>query len=99
MTRPVDEVVGELDEQGFSILPDVLTRDEAADARAALLRAAEASEARGIPTRMDYLDPGGRNVRIYDLVEYDPTFAALAGPGGMSLGLFRPMHGPVAEMV
>jgi len=78
MTRPVGEVVGELEEHGFSILPAVLTREEAAAARAALVRAAEASEARGIPTRMDYLDPGGKNVRIYDLIEYDPVFAALA---------------------
>lgn len=82
MTRPpaddVARVVGELDEQGWSILPAVLSPSEAADARAALVRAAEASEARGIPTRMDYLDPGGNNVRIYDLIEYEPVFAELA---------------------
>lgn len=26
---------------------------------------------------MDYLDPGGNNVRVYDLIEYNPVFADL----------------------
>jgi hypothetical protein len=78
VSPPVAEVVAELDEQGWAILPGVLTPREVEGARDALVRAAEASEARGIPTRMDYLDPGGCNVRVYDLIEYDPVFAQLA---------------------
>ncbi len=80
MTTQADPeaIVAELDERGWAILPDVLTAPEVTEARAALVAAAAASEARGIPTTMDYLDPGGRNIRIYDLIEYDPVFARLA---------------------
>ncbi|MFV0316786.1 MAG: phytanoyl-CoA dioxygenase family protein [Microthrixaceae bacterium] len=76
-SAPTDDVDRLVDEQGWAVLPAVLSHDEVLQARNALLRAAEASEARGIPTRMDYLDPGGHNVRVYDLVEYDPVFAQL----------------------
>ena len=72
------ELLATFDDQGWVLLPDVLAADEVAGTRAALVRAAERSEQRGIPTRMDYLDPGGRNVRVYDLIEYDPVFAELA---------------------
>ena len=71
------EVVHHFEDQGWAVLRDVLRADEVAGARDALLRAAEASEARGIPTRMEYLDPGGNNIRVHDLVEYDPVFAEL----------------------
>lgn len=77
MTGPDPAVLDHLDEHGWAVLPGVLTSDETAAARAALLRAAEASAARGIPTRMDYLDPGGRNTRVYDLLAYDPVFLDL----------------------
>jgi len=70
-------VVEQFEDQGWAVLRDVLSSNEVDRTRRALLRAADASEARGIPTRMDYLDPGGNNVRVYDLVEYDPVFAEL----------------------
>ncbi len=66
------------EEQGWLVLEDVLEPAAVASAREALLAAADASEARGIPTRMDLLDPGGRNVRVHDLIEYAPVFAELA---------------------
>lgn len=66
-----------VEEHGWAVLPDVLTPDQVAAARAALLRAADASEARGMPTRMDYLDPGGQNIRVYDLLAHDPVFLDL----------------------
>lgn len=59
-------------------MPGVLDPAEVAAARAALMRAVEASEARGIPTVMTYLDPGGCNTRVYDLPRYDPIFLDLA---------------------
>jgi ectoine hydroxylase-related dioxygenase (phytanoyl-CoA dioxygenase family) len=70
-------VVDAFERDGWAILPDVLSPTEVAHARAELVTAAAASEARGIPTRMDYLDPGGRNIRVYDLIEYSPVFADL----------------------
>ena len=74
----VDEgIVATFEEHGWAILPEVLGAAEVARARTELLAAADASEARGIPTRMDYLDPGGRNVRVYDLIEYSEVFADL----------------------
>lgn len=70
-------VIEAVDRDGWAVLEGVLAPDEVATARDALLAAAEASERRGIPTRMDYLDPGGNNVRVYDLIEYSPVFADL----------------------
>jgi ectoine hydroxylase-related dioxygenase (phytanoyl-CoA dioxygenase family) len=71
------DVVGRVEAQGWAVLAGVLSPDEVTRARAALVAAAAASEARGIPTRMEALDPGGCNIRVYDLVEYDPVFAEL----------------------
>lgn len=70
-------VLDAFDRDGWAILPAVLIPEEVAAARAALVGAAEASEARGVPTRMDYLDPGGQNIRIYDLLAYHPVFIDL----------------------
>jgi fumagillin biosynthesis dioxygenase len=74
---PRSEVIETFEREGWVVLPDVLSASEVAHARSELVAAAEASEARGIPTKMDYLDPGGRNVRVYDLLEYSPTFIEL----------------------
>jgi hypothetical protein len=74
----VDEgIVGTFEREGWAVLPAVLPPAEVARARAALVAAEAASEARGVPTRMDYLDPGAQNIRVYDLLEYDPVFLEL----------------------
>ena len=80
---PLDErLVDQFEGDGWVVLPGVLDADEIDRALDALRAAAAASEARGIPTAMDYLDPGGRNVRVYDLIEYRPVFVDLvAHPG------------------
>lgn len=69
--------VSTFERDGWVVLPDVLGHGEVMEVRAALTEAAAASEAKGIPTRMDYLDPGGRNIRVYDLIEHHPVFADL----------------------
>jgi ectoine hydroxylase-related dioxygenase (phytanoyl-CoA dioxygenase family) len=74
----VEETLAHFEEHGFAVLPDVLSADAVASARSALVAAARASEARGMPTRLEALDPGGRNVRIYELVEHAPVFGELA---------------------
>jgi len=74
----IDEgIIEAFERDGWAVVPGVLSQQEVAHARSELVAAAAASEARGIPTTMDYLDPGGRNIRIYDLLEYSPVFADL----------------------
>lgn len=65
-------------EEGWVVLPDVIGPAEIEAARTALVDAASASEARGMPVRLDALDPGGRNIRVYDLVAHARVFADLA---------------------
>ena len=64
--------------RGWAVLPDVLSRTEVDAARSALVDAAAASEAQGMPVRLEALDPGGRNIRVYDLVAHAKVFADLA---------------------
>ena len=77
MTGIDGSLIEAFERDGWAVLPDVLSPEQVAEARAALVGAAAASEARGIPTRMDYLDPGAQNIRIYDLLEYHPVFVEL----------------------
>lgn len=63
---------------GWAVVPDVLTAAEVDSARRALVDAAAASEAQGMPVRLEALDPGGRNIRVYDLVAHAKQFADLA---------------------
>lgn len=70
-------VVAHFEAEGWAVLPGMIAPAGIARARAALVAAAEASEAHGIPTRMDALDPGGCNIRVYDLPEHDPVFLEL----------------------
>jgi ectoine hydroxylase-related dioxygenase (phytanoyl-CoA dioxygenase family) len=77
-TSILDRAVLEtFEERGWAVIEHVLDADRVAFARSELVRAAEASEARGMPTRMELLDPGGCNIRVYDLPEYSPVFAEL----------------------
>lgn len=81
---------------GWVVLPDVLDGDAVHETRAALERAADESEARGIPTRMDYLDPGGNNIRVYDLIEYDPVFADLVAHRGVIAHVTELLDGDIS---
>lgn len=84
MSATVDpSVVATFDEHGWAVLPGVLDATEVDEALAALDSAARQSEARGVPTRMDYLDPGGNNIRVYDLLEYSPVFVRLVAHAGV----------------
>ena len=84
MTTPTDRppvdpaLVEQVHEQGFCILRGVLAPDDVARARRAAVRAAEQAAAQGYPVVTEALDPGGRNVRMPDLLAYDPVFGELA---------------------
>ncbi len=66
-----------LQENGFCIIPDVLDRQETADTRRRLVEAAAESERRGIPTRIEGLDPNASNVRVFNLLDLDSVFIRL----------------------
>jgi ectoine hydroxylase-related dioxygenase (phytanoyl-CoA dioxygenase family) len=78
LTSPHADVVDRFWADGWAVIPDVLSPKEVVAARRALVDAAAASEARGMPVRLEALDPGGRNIRVYDLVAHAELFADLA---------------------
>lgn len=64
-------------EDGFCVVPGVLTPDQTAEVRDRLWRAAEESERLGMPTRQIGLDPNEHNVRVFYLLERDAIFREL----------------------
>src|SRR6478735_4840911 len=86
-TTHVDPAVFEaIVRDGFAIVPDVLTADEAAHVLDRLWAAAQESERRGSSTYIAGLDPNASNVRVFNLIELDPVFADLiARPGSGSM--------------
>ena len=64
-------------DNGFCVVPGVLTPAETDEVRARLWRAAEESERRGVPTRQIGLDPNEHNVRVFYLLERDEIFRGL----------------------
>jgi ectoine hydroxylase-related dioxygenase (phytanoyl-CoA dioxygenase family) len=71
-------LLAQVEEEGFCVLPSVIDRAAATDVRKASVAAAEQAAAGGYPTTWEDLDPNGRNVRVPDLLAYDPVFADLA---------------------
>jgi ectoine hydroxylase-related dioxygenase (phytanoyl-CoA dioxygenase family) len=73
----VDRAVEAVQQDGFAVIPGVLGADEAARALEVLWSAAGESERRGVSTRAEGLDPNASNVRVWNLIDLDPLFAAL----------------------
>jgi ectoine hydroxylase-related dioxygenase (phytanoyl-CoA dioxygenase family) len=73
---PQDEV-RRLAEDGWCVIPGVLSPAEADAVRARLWAAAEESERRGAATRNIGLDPNRHNVRVFNLIDLDPVFIEL----------------------
>jgi fumagillin biosynthesis dioxygenase len=71
------DLLHQVEEEGFCVLPSVIDRAAAASAREASVAAAEQAAAGGYPTTWEDLDPNGRNIRIPDLLAYDPVFTGL----------------------
>lgn len=72
-----DEVKRRLEEDGFAVIPDILSRAQAGSVLKHLWRASEESERRGVPTRNVGIDPNDRNVRVFNLLDLDPVFRDL----------------------
>jgi len=67
----------QLHEDGWCVVPDVLTSVEAAYALERLWAAAAEYERRGNPTHIPFLDPNAANVRVFDLLDIDVVFRDL----------------------
>ena len=70
-------VAQRLARDGVAVIPDVLTRAEAARAVDRLWAASRESERRGNPAHIAGLDPNASNVRVFNLIDLDPLFASL----------------------
>src|SRR5581483_7467690 len=72
-------------ENGFCIVPDILTANEAAKVRDRLWRASEEYERRGNPLHLS-IDRNASNVRVFKLLELDAIFRDLIQhPVGIAL--------------
>ncbi len=89
----MSDLIEHFHHEGWAVVPDVLSTGEIEAARAELTEAAAASEAQGMPVRLEALDPGGCNIRVYDLVAHGPVFAELAAHPCV-LGHVRELLGP-----
>jgi fumagillin biosynthesis dioxygenase len=67
----------QLREQGWCVVPRLLSPPELADARAALDGAVAQMQASGIATHSETLDPNASNIRVYNLPEWSPVFVEL----------------------
>lgn len=76
-THNVTAALAELESNGVAVLPGVLSAAQVEEAKSALWEAATESERRGIPTHIASLDPNDNNVRVFNLIDLDPTFASL----------------------
>jgi fumagillin biosynthesis dioxygenase len=66
-----------LRDQGWAVIPDILSRDESDNVLARLWKAKETGEQRGDPSYLPSLDPNQANVRIFYLLELDEIFRDL----------------------
>lgn len=73
----VSDALQQVAEEGFAVLPDVLSPDQAALGRERLQATAEAQQERGVSTFIPVLDPNANNVRVVNLVDADPYFVDL----------------------
>src|SRR5947209_4459473 len=97
--QAMDGSVGELTdartrlrEDGWCVVPGVLSADETAKALERLWAAADESEQRGLRTHMPALDPNAHNVRVFNLLDIDALFRDLIRHP-TALGLVRSLLG------
>ncbi|KAK5174143.1 uncharacterized protein LTR77_001223 [Saxophila tyrrhenica] len=66
-----------LSDEGYVVIPDILTPSEADHILARLWKAKESGEKRGDLTHMQHLDPNDSNIRVFYLLELDAVFREL----------------------
>jgi len=67
----------QLIDEGFCIVPDVLSAGELCQVNSVIEFTIEESRRRGIATYTEFMDPNDRNVRLYTLPEFDQIFIEL----------------------
>lgn len=67
----------QLNDQGFVVIPDILSAAEADHVNERLWAAKEAGEKRGDLTYIPFLDPNSSNIRVFYLMELDKVFRDL----------------------
>jgi hypothetical protein len=81
LVRPGEGTLAEgrrrLREDGWCVVPGVLSAEATARALERLWAAAAESERRGLATYMPALDPNASNVRVFNLIDIDPLFRDL----------------------
>jgi ectoine hydroxylase-related dioxygenase (phytanoyl-CoA dioxygenase family) len=73
----MDAAKAQLRDEGWCVVPDILSPAQSAEALARLWAAAEESQRRGIDTHMPFLDPNAANVRVFNLLDIDALFRDL----------------------
>ena len=66
-----------LQEEGWVVIPSILTPEQADHITSRLWAAKEAGEKRGDQTYISFLDPNASNVRVFYLLEFDKVFRDL----------------------
>ncbi len=67
----------QLEDEGWCVVPDVLSPQATAAALDRLWAASAESTRRGTPTHIASLDPNAQNVRVFNLIDLDPLFREL----------------------
>lgn len=75
--EPTPAQLDHMAEHGYCVVQGVLDAEACREVRTRLLKAAEESRRRGVPTHVDTLDPSDRNVRVFNLLDLDGCFREL----------------------
>ena len=66
-----------LKDEGWCVLPNILSESRSKEVLDRLWAARDASEKQGDPTRLAHLDPNEANIRVFYLMQLDPIFREL----------------------
>ena len=77
MQTPLSQILEEVDENGFCVVPGMLSADALASVRAAFGDAIEKIKQRGLVAFDPRLDPNPHNIRVNNLPDMDPLFIDL----------------------
>lgn len=76
-SRTVEAAKAHLKEEGWCVIPNVISEERTKEVLDRLWAARDASEKQGDPTRLAHLDPNESNIRVFYLMQLDPIFREL----------------------
>lgn len=77
MTMDTDEVLGQIEANGYAVIPDMIDTDKLKQVRTAFSAATETMKQRGLVVFDPRLDPNPHNIRVNNLPDMDPVFMEL----------------------